>query len=97
MPVRGKCIASQELRAGPGVLPTEVGTNRPTEADAQVLRQVRPTCGGIKSSSSGVMLLHGYAYKPSSIVVSGYRDDCYKVHDSCILASVLDKGKPTAR
>jgi hypothetical protein len=52
---------------------------------------------GLRSSSSGVMLLHRYAYKPSSIVVGGYQDDCYKVLDSCILASVLDKGKLAAR
>jgi hypothetical protein len=52
---------------------------------------------GLRSSSSGVMLLHRYAYKPSSIVVGGYQADCYKVGGSCILAGVLDKGKPAAR
>ena len=36
-PEHDKCIASHELRAGDGVLPTEVGTIWPTEADAQVL------------------------------------------------------------
>lgn len=34
MLVPGKCIASQEHRAGPGVLPTEVCTVSPAEADA---------------------------------------------------------------
>ena len=43
MPVHGKGIGPQELRVGPGILPTEVGTNWPTEVDAQVLRQVWPT------------------------------------------------------
>jgi hypothetical protein len=40
VPVHGKWIATQGLRAEPRVLPTEVGTVWPTEADAQVLRQV---------------------------------------------------------
>jgi hypothetical protein len=31
------------------------------------------------------------------IVAGGYQADCYKVGGSCILASVLDKGKPAAR
>jgi hypothetical protein len=34
MLVHGECIASQEHRAGPGVLPTEVCTVWPTDADA---------------------------------------------------------------
>jgi hypothetical protein len=46
VPVRGRCIASQGLGAKSGVLSTEVGTIWPTEADAQVLRQVRQTSGG---------------------------------------------------
>jgi hypothetical protein len=50
VPVHGKCIVSQALRAEPGVLSSEVGSLWPTEADAQVLRQVRPTCGGIETS-----------------------------------------------
>jgi hypothetical protein len=37
----GKCMASQELRTGPGVFPTEVGTICPTYADAQVLLETR--------------------------------------------------------
>ena len=41
MPVHGKCIASQELRAGPEALRTEVGTICPTYADAQVLLETR--------------------------------------------------------
>jgi len=40
VPVGGKWIASQELRAEPGILLTEVGTVSPTEAEPQVLRQV---------------------------------------------------------
>jgi hypothetical protein len=48
VPLHGKCIASHEFRAGPGVLPTKVGTIWPTEANAQVLRQFYPTRGGIK-------------------------------------------------
>jgi hypothetical protein len=41
VPVHGKCIASQELRAEPGILQTEVGTICPTYADAQVLLEAR--------------------------------------------------------
>jgi hypothetical protein len=48
VPVHGECIASQEIRAGPGVLPTEVGPMWPTEADAWLLRRVWPTCCGIE-------------------------------------------------
>jgi hypothetical protein len=38
VPVHGRCIASQGLRAEPGILPTEVGTLWPSEADDQILR-----------------------------------------------------------
>jgi hypothetical protein len=41
VPVHGKCIASQELRAGPEGLRTEVGTICPTYAEAQILLETR--------------------------------------------------------
>jgi hypothetical protein len=50
VPVHGRCISSQGLRAEGGVLPSEVGIVSPTEVGAQVLRQVETTCGGIETS-----------------------------------------------
>ena len=35
--------------------------------------------------------------RQAKILAGGYQADCYKVGASCILASVLDKGKPAAR
>jgi hypothetical protein len=97
VPVCGKCIASQGLRAEAGVLPTEVGPIWLTEADAQIPRQVvLPTCSGIRSAWSGAVLLHTCTYKPW-YAAGDCQDDCYKLLSSCILASVLDKGEPAAR
>jgi|SRR5215218_3199513 hypothetical protein len=46
---------------------------------------------GSRFTLSGLTLLHRYVYKPKSIVASGYQADCYKLHLSCILASIPER------
>jgi hypothetical protein len=64
---------------------------------ALVLSGENPVSTPTPPPSSGVAAVHMYAYRPSSILTGGYHTDCYKVRDSCILASGLDKGGPAAR
>jgi hypothetical protein len=97
VPVHDKCIASQGLRAGPGVLPTELGAIWPREAGAWLLRRVRPTCSEIEMYGRVASCYSTSAPVSLGFVASGYQDDRYKLLSSCILARVLDKGEPTAR
>ena len=97
MPVCGRCIASQGLRAEPrgssdrGLHRIAYGSSRSglsiglrnSRWDEDLLR-VTSCC------FTGTLI-------SLVIVAGGYQDDCYKVRGSCILASVLDKGKLAAR
>jgi hypothetical protein len=91
VPVRGKCIASHELRGESGVPPSEIGTLRPTKAGAQVLRQVESTGGEIETSFKWWLVAPLVTHVSHSIVEGGYQADCYKLLTSCILASISER------
>jgi hypothetical protein len=80
-----------------GVLPTEVGPIGLRKPTLRFFDGFGQDAVGLRSTSSGVVLVHRYAYKPSSIVAGGYQADCYKLHLSCILTGVLDRSEPAAR